>query len=167
MFHHFRVALPLLGTKLQFFTRTLAMPVSGKCPSDRLPKSLLQAKSTPSTQLEGYPFPRTVECQPVILMKCRGHETLNPTAGQGYIWLTHRNVRSPVWHLALWSKQLWDREMSAKFADSIERQVSNSRTPCRFFVIVYKCLLILVTDASTGSLFERRQGFHCAKRKAF
>ena len=44
--------------------------------------------------------------------------------GQGYVWLAHRNVGSPAWDLAVWSKQLWRDLLTEGLSASLEWQVS-------------------------------------------
>ena len=46
-------------------------------------------------------------------------------AGQGYVWLAHRNVGSPAWDLAVWSKRLWRDLLADGLSASLEWQVSN------------------------------------------
>ena len=44
--------------------------------------------------------------------------------GQGYVWLAHREVGSPAWDLAVWSKQLWRDLLAEGLSASLEWQVS-------------------------------------------
>ena len=58
-------------------------------------------------------------------------------AGQGYLWMCHRDPSSPTWDLAVRGKQLWQdlAAGSSRLAEAMQWQVGlrkhlNSKHPC-------------------------------------